>query len=399
MQDVTKQKIWTVSELNREVKGLFESCFPYGMWITGEASNVTIHRSGHVYLSLKDRKSQISATWFGGASAARQMGLKNGMQIEAFGMLSVYEPRGTYQVNLRRLTPKGAGDLQRQFEELKLKLQMQGLFEPDRKKAIPQLPNCVGVITSPTGAALQDFLQIINRRFNGMHIRIYPAVVQGSPTAQHIINGINFFNQTRSCDVIVVTRGGGSMEDLWGFNNEQLAYTIAQSQIPIISAIGHEIDFTIADFVADLRVPTPSAAAELVSSHKQELVQKIGNLKQRASSSLQLKMLNFRKRLEIVKGSPVFQKPANMLRIYSQKVDELTMRKDRAMNYILERNKTKLNHLKSTLNAFDPQRVMERGYSILTDSEGRLIKSINDVSSKDELRAKVSDGNIELVVK
>jgi len=399
MQDVTKQKIWTVSELNREIKGLFESCFPYGMWITGEVSNVTIHRSGHVYLSLKDSRCQISATWFGGAATAREMGLKNGMQVEAFGMLSIYEPRGTYQINLRRLTPKGAGDLQRQFEELKLKLQMQGLFEPDRKKPIPQLPGCVGVITSPTGAALQDFLQIINRRFNGMHIRVYPAIVQGAPTAQHVINGINFFNQTKSCDVIVVTRGGGSMEDLWGFNNEQLAYTIAQSRIPIISAIGHEIDFTIADFVADLRVPTPSAAAELVSSHKQELVQKIDNLKQRTLSSLQLKMLNFRRRLAIIKGSRVFQEPTNMLRIYSQKVDELAMRKDRAMNYILERNKIKLNHLKSTLNAFDPQRVVERGYSILTNSEGKLIRSAEDVKSKDEVKARVSDGNIELVVK
>lgn len=393
------QKIWTVSELNREIKGLFESCFPYGMWITGEVSNLTIHRSGHVYLSLKDNKCQVSATWFGGAAQAREMNLTNGMQIEGFGMLSAYEPRGTYQINLRRLTAKGAGSLQKQFEQLKLKLQMQGLFESERKKPIPQLPDCIGIITSPTGAALQDFLQIINRRFNGMHIKIFPAIVQGRQTAESIIKGLHFFNRTKSCDVIVITRGGGSIEDLWGFNDEQLAHTIAQSQIPVISAVGHEIDFTIADFVADLRVPTPSAAAELVSSHKQELAQKITGLKQRSRTTLQFKLLNLRRQLEAAKGSRIFQEPANLLRIFSQKLDELTLRNNRAVTHQLEKNRVQLDNLKTNLNAFDPQRVIERGYSILTGPDGTVVRRITDINPDDKLTARVSDGNINLVVK
>lgn len=396
--NLTKQKIWTVSELNREVKGLFESCFPYGMWISGEVSNLVVHRSGHVYLTLKDTRCQVSATWFGGAEAARKMGLKNGMQVEGFGNLSVYEPRGTYQVNLRRMNAKGSGDLQRQFEELKLKLQMQGFFDPERKRPIPQMPKCVGVITSPTGAAIRDFLQIIERRFKGMHIRIFPATVQGPGTAQAVINGINFFNQTKSCDVIVVTRGGGSQEDLWGFNSEPLAHSIVQSEIPVISAIGHEIDFTIPDFVADLRVPTPSAAAELVTGHKAEIQHRIDSLKQRGLSAIRVKTLSMRQRLEVVKGNRVFQEPANLLRIYSQKLDEINLRSNRAIANFTEKQKASLNHFKVAINAFDPQRVVERGYSILTSSNGKLIRSIEDVNESDMLTAKVSDGEISLKV-
>ncbi len=394
----TKQKIWSVSELNREIKGLFESCFPYGMWITGEVSNLVIHRSGHVYLTLKDSRCQVSATWFGGASAAQQMGLKNGMQVEGFGMLSVYEPRGSYQINLRRMTAKGAGDLQRQFEELKMKLQMQGLFEPERKRPIPQMPACVGVITSPTGAAIRDFLQIIDRRFKGMHIRIYPATVQGPGTANAVIGGINYFNRTKSCDIIVVTRGGGSMEDLWGFNDEQLAYAIVQSEIPVVSAIGHEIDFTIPDFVADLRVPTPSAAAELVTGHKSEIQQRINSLKQRNLSAMQVKILSLRQRLEAIKGNRVFQEPGHLVRVYSQKLDELVLRSNRTVDYALEKQRTRLEHFKASLNAFDPQRVVERGYSILTSAEGKLVRSVKDVNPADKVKARVSDGEITLIV-
>lgn len=394
----TKQKIWTVSELNREVKGLFESCFPYGIWITGEVSNLVIHRSGHVYLTLKDKRCQVSGTWFGGADTAQKMGLKNGMQVEGFGNLTAYEPRGTYQVNLRRMTAKGAGGLQRQFEELKLKLQMQGLFEPERKRPIPQMPTCVGVISSPTGAAIRDFLQIVDRRFKGMHIRLFPATVQGSGTAKAVIDGINFFNQTKSCDVIVITRGGGSQEDLWGFNDEQLAYTIVQSQIPIVSAIGHEIDFTISDFVADLRVPTPSAAAELVTGHKAEIQNRINSLKQRNLSAMQMKTLSLRQRLESIKGNRVFQEPGHLVRVYSQKLDEMVLRSNRAVNYVMERQRGLLEHFKLALNAFDPQRVVERGYSILTSADGKLVRSVDDVNPTDEVTAQVGDGEIELTV-
>ena len=257
------EQIWEVSDVNRAVREIVEgSLLPF--WLRGEVGSLVLHRSGHAYFTLKDTNSQLRAVFFGGAAQCAKLGVANGSMIEAFGNLTVYEVRGEYQFSARRLRLAGLGDLQRRFEEVRRRLAAEGLFDQERKRPIPVLPKRIGVVTSPTGAAIRDFLQIINRRFPNVNIRIYPCMVQGQGAAEQVARGVEFFNRTGGADVIVVTRGGGSMEDLWPFNEERLARAVAASAIPVISAVGHEIDFTICDFAADLRVPTPSAAAELV---------------------------------------------------------------------------------------------------------------------------------------
>ena len=258
------EQIWSVSDVNRAVREIVEgSLLPF--WLRGEVGSLVIHRSGHVYFTIKDTRSQMRGVFFGGAAACTKLGVANGTLIEAFGNLTVYEVRGEYQFSARQLRLAGIGDLQLRFEAVKNKLAAEGLFDPGRKRPIPVLPRRIGVVTSPSGAAIRDFLQIINRRFPNVNVRIYPCAVQGAGAAEQVARGVDFFSRTRGADVVVVTRGGGSMEDLWPFNEEVVARAVAACSVPVISAVGHEIDFTICDFAADLRVPTPSAAAELVS--------------------------------------------------------------------------------------------------------------------------------------
>ncbi len=440
---MTKNKIWSVSKLNRAVKDTFESCFPYGLWVKGEVSNLTLHRSGHVYLTLKDVRSQVSATWFNGAKQAESLKLKNGDEIECFGQLTVYEPRGNYQINIQKVVPVGAGDLQRKFEELKLKLQTQGLFDPQLKKPIPAMPKCVGVITSPTGAALGDFLNVINRRFSDMHVKIIPATMQGEKVERSVVFGLNYFNKTESCDVIVVTRGGGSAEDLWWFNSEKIAHAIARSSIPVISAIGHDIDYTIPDFVADLRVPTPSAAAELVCGKKTELMNKVKNAKQRLISAIKLELQHNKHRLAQLKGSPALLNNRHVLEMNRQKLDELSLRLEASINSCLYDQQVKLDRIKSdltlynpqkkvevvreklsnleklfyttaqhklslqrnhlenlcsNLNAFNPERVLERGYAMITTADGRVIRSQDQVEPDQQLDVKLAKGQLSVKV-
>ena len=267
-------QIWSVSDVNHAVREIVEGALlPF--WMAGEVGSLTLHRSGHAYFTMKDAKSQIRAVYFGGAAACTRLGIANGSMIEAFGNLSVYEVRGEYQFGIRQLRPAGVGDLRMRFEELKRRLAAEGLFDQERKRPIPKLPGRIGVVTSPSGAAIRDFLQIINRRFPNVNVRIYPCAVQGAGAAEQVARGVEFFNRTDGADVIVVTRGGGSMEDLWPFNEEILARAVASSRIPVVSAVGHEIDFSICDFAADLRVPTPSAAAELVIGRREEMVREL----------------------------------------------------------------------------------------------------------------------------
>ena len=237
----SSHKVWRVSELNRVVRELLEQTF-YPFWVRGEVSNLTIHRSGHVYFSLKDERSQVSVVFFRGAATARQMQLRNGLAVDVWGRLTVYEPRGQYQLVVDRLRSRGVGVLQQRFEQLKQKLRDEGLFDPERKRPIPPFPRCIGVVTSPDGAAIRDFLHVLGRRFGDLHVRIVPAAVQGERAAAQISTAVELLNQTQACDVIVLTRGGGSLEDLWPFNEEQVARAVAQSTIPVISAVGHEID-------------------------------------------------------------------------------------------------------------------------------------------------------------
>lgn len=440
---MNQEQIWSVSDVNTAVRDILEnSLMPF--WVRGEVGTLNIHRSGHVYMTLKDRKCQVKAVFFGGGVQARSMNLQLGMEIEAYGKLTVYEVRGEYQFSIRALRPVGVGDLQRKFEELKAKLESEGLFDPARKRPIPALPRRIGVVTSADGAAIRDFLQIINRRFPDINIKIYPSPVQGEGAGKKVARGIQFFNHHRNVDVIVVTRGGGSMEDLWPFNSETLARTIAASEIPVVSAVGHEIDYTICDFVADLRVPTPSAAAELVIGRQEEYLQRLDRAEKHMRSALKYYTAQLRHRLESASSSYVFKEPAYMIRQKQQQIDELTTSlvtqltrnldaRDRKLEQLslrlstqsplktitdyqktikeleirikelaqrkIERLGNTVSSLDQRLAALNPDNVLKRGYAMLTDrSTGKTISSAA-VASGTMVDAKVADGTIELEVK
>jgi exodeoxyribonuclease VII large subunit len=395
-QTAPHAKIWTVSELNRMLKELIEQTF-YPFWVRGEISNLTIHRSGHVYFSLKDSKSQVSAVFFRGAAKARQLQLREGMAVEAWGRLGVYEPRGTYQLNVQELRPIGIGTLQQQFELLKQKLAGEGLFDAERKRPIPAFPRCVGVVTSPQGAAIRDFLRILEGRFANMHVRICPAAVQGQGAASQIAGAIHYLNETRACDVIVVTRGGGSLEDLWPFNEEIVARAIAASRLPVISAVGHEVDFTIADFVADLRVATPSAAAEQVIAKKAELQERLQNLKRRLGHRLSLQLSDYRRRVQLAAHHRVFQEPGQLVRLYQQRLDELCLRLSRALKGQCQLSRARVGQARAKLEALSPHQVLERGYAILqTRKDERVVFTESQVAPGDLLRATLAQGSLHL---
>ena len=392
-----EEKIWKVSEVNRAVRDVIEGGF-HPFWLEAEIGTLNIHRSGHVYLTLKDQKNQIKGVFFGGADQARQLNIAIGTKVECFGNLTVYEARGEYQFSIKAIRPTGVGDLQRRFEELKNRLNTEGLFDQDRKKPIPLLPRIIGVVTSPGGAAIRDFIQIIERRFPNIHIRIYPAAVQGKGAEKEVAQGIDFFNKTESADVIVVTRGGGSLEDLWPFNEEVLARSIAASEIPVISAVGHEIDFTICDFVSDMRVPTPSAAAELVVGKQEEFTEFIKSSKRRMGTSLELTLERLKRRFEAASGSTVFIEPKHILRQHQQKLDEMTLRIEQQTESALEKANLNLKRFQTGLNAMNPKAVLKRGYSIIIDRDtGKTIVS-PDIPADTKLKGILAEGEVHLKV-
>ena len=392
-----KEPIWSVTEVNAAVRELVEgSLMPF--WVTGEVSSLLIHRSGHVYMTLKDADSQLRACWFSSARQCRELEVANGSKIEAYGRLTVYPARGEYQFTIRSLRIAGQGDLFRRFEELKKKLEAEGLFAPERKRPIPKLPKIIGVVTSPSGAAIRDFLKIIDRRFPKAHIRICPCQVQGAGAAAEIAAAVNFLSSSRSADVIVVTRGGGSMEDLWAFNEEPVARAVAASQIPVISAVGHEIDFTICDFAADLRVPTPSAAAELVISGYEELSNELDRLVGELRRAPGLYLATKRGELERFAASPLFRNPKQLLELPKQRLDEAEMRLVSAAKLYVTDLRARLERSELALRADDPRRQLERGFALVRDAaSGALVRS-KDVEPGTRLDIQVADGSIPATV-
>ncbi len=390
-------KIWTVSQVNRLVREVLEQSF-YPFRVRGEVSNLTIHRSGHVYFTLKDAKCQIGAVFFRAASTVRDLKLAEGMQVDVDGRVTVYEVRGICQIVVNRILPLGTGDLRRQFEELKEKLRAEGLFDESRKRPIPQFPRQVAVVTSPQGAAIRDFCQILQRRFADMHVRIYPAAVQGENAAREIARTLALCNRHADCDVIVVTRGGGSLEDLWPFNQEELARAVAASKIPVISAVGHEIDYTICDFVADLRAPTPSAAAELVVQEKSRLRERVVNVRNRLTQALRLILEQRRRRLERAAANPVLRQPINRIRELQQNIDEAMLK----LRYTVEKNtadgRNRLERLRGRLHALSPQHVLQRGYAVLLDQDGNAIRAAAQTRIAQELRAILAHGELGVAV-
>lgn len=389
----TKRKIFSVSDLNRTIRMLLEGQFP-ALWVEGEVSNFKHHSSGHMYLTLKDDKSQISAVFFSRQNQALKFELKDGLQVLAFGRISLYEPRGQYQLYIERIEPKGIGALQLAFLQLKEKLEKEGLFDSERKRPIPAFPKVVGVITSPTGAAIRDILNVVNRRFRGTAVLIYPARVQGEGSADEIVAGIQEMNRLGEADVLIVGRGGGSLEDLWAFNEEKVARAVYDSKIPVISAVGHEIDWTICDFVADLRAPTPSAAAELVVQNRAALETTLSDYVSRLNQAMSHLMRIKHEALETLQSSYAFRQPLNYTQQLSQQVDELARQLQNYSKTLVQSKKQEFQNLMGRLNALSPLAILERGYSLNFDEKGNLLKDARAVKVGQDLVTQLAKGRL-----
>jgi exodeoxyribonuclease VII large subunit len=340
-----------VSELTDRIQGVLETEF-VDVWVEGEISNLKLASSGHWYFSLKDEKSQIRAVVWKMDTRFVRFRPKDGMKVLARGQLRVYPPRGEYQISVQVLEPLGKGSLQQAFEELKERLEKEGLFDPARKRPLPMLPHRIGVVTSPTGAVLRDILRVLRSRYLNLEVLVYPALVQGEGAAAEIVRGIRALNRLGGLDVIVLARGGGSLEDLWAFNEEAVARAIAASRIPTISAVGHETDFTIADFVADLRAATPSAAAERVVQAKADLQARIAALEERRDAALRLRLARVRARVEAAAAHRVFAAERGRLRVQAQRVDELSRRAEAGLARRVERGRAHAQRLRDRLEAF-----------------------------------------------
>ena len=390
---------WTVTELNDAVRTILEGSFrPF--WLTGEVGSYNPYRSGHVYLTLKDASSQVRAVYFSGSEVCRKLGLKVGDQVEVFGSLSLYTQRGDYQFYIKKLQLCGVGDLHRQFAILKEKLAAEGIFDPDHKKPIPYLPGRIGVISSPMGAAVKDFMKIALARFPNLEIRLCPAPVQGKGAAEKLARAVRFFNRVGGVDVIVLTRGGGSMEDLWPFNEEVLARAIYASKIPVVSAVGHEIDFTISDFAADMRAPTPSGAAEQLIPEKRVLLDSLDDLKVRMNTAAAYAVERSAGRLAQVMGSKVFRDSMRLALERMQRVDMLMQSASAALTRRADAATHRLERVRAEFDAYDPFKILKRGYVYLAEpGTGRQIVGVGGLRSGQRVRAILADGAADLDVR
>jgi len=357
MTPKSDRKVYTVSEITGRIKGLLEAEFA-SVWVEGEISNFTRAASGHLYFTIKDDSAQLRCVCFRTFARGIRFRLEDGLKVVARGSLSIYERRGEYQLYVEVVEPVGIGALQLAFEQLKAKLQAEGLFETARKKPLPMYPQTIGVVTSPTGAAIQDILRILKRRNESINVLIYPAKVQGEGAAQEIVQGIQYFNREQDVDVLIVGRGGGSIEDLWAFNEEPVARAIAASKIPVISAVGHEIDFTIADFAADLRAPTPSAAAEIVASAKDEISKHVMRLFGQMENSLTLLLNRSRRTLLELTGSRGFSAAHSRLKEFRQFFDELAFKLSLGMQAIMRERDGELQLLHNRVVFFDLKKLI-----------------------------------------
>lgn len=395
--DISKMRFpgaLTVTELNRYIKDLVDINPPLGdIYIKGEISNFKAHSSGHYYFSLKDSDSVLKAVMF--RMSASRLGYmpQNGMKVVAHGRISVYERGGEYQLYADSMEPDGVGAMYMALEQLKAKLSAMGLFDESRKKPLPKIPSAVGVVTSPTGAAVRDIINVCTRRFPYARIRVYPALVQGDGAVDSVAAGIEYFNRCGGADVLIVGRGGGSIEDLWAFNSEKVALAVSRSRIPVISAVGHETDVTICDLVADRRAPTPSAAAELAVPETAELKQKFNNVITRETSVLMGRIDAKKKELDRLAASRVLTSPAASFEDRSVTVDRLSDRLARAQNNILEKKTALLKSGAASLSALNPMAVLSRGYGAVFAADGSVIKSAGSLSVGDTVKLTLSDGD------
>jgi len=437
------RKAWTVSELTAKIRDLLAKNFT-DITVQGEISNCREAQSGHIYFTLKDDRAQVRCVFF----KQQQRGIKfrpeDGLQMTVRGSLSVYETRGEYQIYVENLEPIGLGALQLAFEQLKKRLEAEGLFDPARKKPLPLLPSRIGIITSPRGAAVRDVVRILTRRFPNVHLTVYPVRVQGEGSAEEIVKALKFFNARKLVDVLIVARGGGSMEDLWAFNEEIVARAIFASEIPVISGVGHETDFTIADFVADVRASTPSAAAELVVQTRAQFDKHIADLRETIAGLIRYRMLELSRRVHELSARRGFRRPLDLLRQQRQRADEMTSRlalglrarltqsrkrftaahlriasfdfrvKIAAFRLRLEKRSAELGvraerflrakrerwqRLSLQLQERGPLKVLERGYAIATDTAGNLLRSADQVQIGDSVAIQLHRGRLTTEVK
>lgn len=386
----------SVTQLNEYIKTLLDgNAFLSNVCLKGEISNFTNHRSGHFYFSVKDENSLIRAVMFKSAASRIKFMPENGMKVVLRGSVSLFVRDGQYQIYVTSMEPEGIGSLYLAFEQLKQKLSRAHLFDEDRKKPIPEIPTSIGVITSPTGAAVRDIINILSRRFPFAKVLLYPSLVQGSEAPLQLISGIKYFNETHSADVIIIGRGGGSMEDLWAFNDEALAYAISESEIPVISAVGHETDFTICDFVSDMRAPTPSAAAELAVPDIIDFKREINSSLSYMRTVLTRKINGERQRLELLKNRRIFSDSEFYLQDKKMLTTFLNDKLCRLISSKIGESSQKLATLAGKLDAMSPLSTLSRGYSIGYNlTKDAPLQSVSDVCVGDELEFRIRDGSV-----
>ena len=405
----------SVSQLNRRAKALLESGLAR-LWVEGEISNLARPASGHIYFSLKDENAQVRAAWFRQRQRGPAIGFKDGDKVLAFGRVSLYEPRGDYQFIVEQLEPAGEGVLKQRFDALKRKLLAEGLFDEDRKQALPTLPTRVGVITSPSGAAIRDVITVLGRRFPAVPVVVYPAAVQGDAAPGELLSALQTAIRRAECDVLIIGRGGGSLEDLWAFNDETLARAIADCPIPVVSAVGHEVDFTIADFVADVRAPTPSGAAEIVVPDQHDWLRRINVYAARIArvgeravedraqqvdwfsarmvSALRRQLLSRRHDVQALRGELVQLSPAVSVQRSIGRLTALRQRLAGGAHDALSDLNHRVALLGRALHSVSPLATLERGYAIVLDAKGKAMTDATGVKEGDEIRARLSKGEL-----
>jgi exodeoxyribonuclease VII large subunit len=410
------QEIYTVSQLNSEARGLLEEAF-IDVWIEGEISNFVAPGSGHWYFSLKDANAQVRCAMFRGNQRKVHFTPKNGLHVLLRARVSMYEARGEFQLIADLMEERGEGKLRRAFEVLKKKLETAGWFSEEHKKEIPPFPTCIGVVTSPTGAAVRDILNVLKRRYPCVPVIIYPTLVQGDTAAPAIAKAIQLANQRKECDVLILARGGGSLEDLWAFNEEVTAKAIFESVLPIISGIGHEIDFTIADFVADLRAPTPSAAAELAVPDRTELLQTLRRQEQQVTRLINQVLIAEKQKLDWMQKHLQQQHPRRKLAEKMQQLDYFEARLKQLAPRLriqvcqqllqqhfhrlwtlihadINKRQTRLAHSAATLDGISPLATLKRGYAIAARKDGKIVSSSEEVKTGDEINVRLSNGSL-----
>lgn len=393
-QESAARRIFTVSEITRDIKLSLEDHFQC-VWIEGEVSNLKKHSSGHWYFSLKDAEAQISCVMWRGRNQYLRFHPEDGMKVRTYGNLTVYERQGRYQIDVHQIQPAGVGELQMAFEALKQQLNQEGLFDPDKKKPIPEYPQKIGIVTSPTGAAIRDIISVLERRFPSVEPILIPVRVQGDQAAGEIAQAISDFNEYGEVDVLIVGRGGGSLEDLWPFNEEIVARHIFASKIPVISAVGHEIDFSISDFVADVRAPTPSVAAEIAVQSRTEMLERVNRSMDRLVRSIEDRIQYFRNQIEGFEKSYAFRWPQDRIREFRLRLDDVSKSMETAISHQFDTLRLDVKRLQGKMISLSPLEVLKRGYSITTRLEDdSVIREPESLSKSELLRTRFANGSI-----